>query len=258
MTSARKAEATRPRPLNKAFRRRATERSGLDGSVCFARVQVAVRGGGAADHELGGEGCFVAETRRGGRASFLVPSSALPPQPLTGQKRGRWIKWEQINTFKTVRNEYGANMREFPILVMGQPQGAICQIFLLRIGENLNASASSVDTEPAVSSATQAKEKVKTTVGMVLLPKPRVPYPRFSRFSQREQRNYVDLLVKYAKIPASSKAVGINKNDYLQYLDMKKHVNEEVTEFLKFLQNSAKKCAQDYNMLSDNARLFTE
>lgn len=39
---------------------------------------------------------------------------------------------------------------------------------------------------------------------------------------------------------------------------MKKHVNEEVTEFLKFLQNSAKKCAQDYNMLSDDAHLFTE
>uniref|UniRef100_A0A452VHT2 Interactor of little elongation complex ELL subunit 2 n=1 Tax=Ursus maritimus TaxID=29073 RepID=A0A452VHT2_URSMA len=134
----------------------------------------------------------------------------------------------------------------------------LCVLSNRRIGENLNASASSVENEPAVSSATEAKEKVKTTVGMVLLPKPRVPYPRFSRFSQREQRSYVDLLVKYAKIPANSKAVGINKNDYLQYLDMKKHVNEEVTEFLKFLQNSAKKCAQDYNMLSDDARLFTE
>nr|XP_055134264.1 little elongation complex subunit 2 isoform X2 [Symphalangus syndactylus] len=134
----------------------------------------------------------------------------------------------------------------------------LCVLSNRRIGENLNASASSVENEPAVSSATQAKEKVKTTIGMVLLPKPRVPYPRFSRFSQREQRSYVDLLVKYAKIPANSKAVGINKNDYLQYLDMKKHVNEEVTEFLKFLQNSAKKCAQDYNMLSDDARLFTE
>ncbi|XP_016064056.1 PREDICTED: little elongation complex subunit 2 isoform X5 [Miniopterus natalensis] len=131
----------------------------------------------------------------------------------------------------------------------------LCILSNRRIGENLNASASSVENEPAVSSATQAKEKVKTTVGMVLLPKPRVPYPRFSRFSQREQRSYVDLLVKYAK---NSKTVGINKNDYLQYLDMKKHVNEEVTEFLKFLQNSAKKCAQDYNMLSDDARLFTE
>nr|XP_017515223.2 little elongation complex subunit 2 isoform X3 [Manis javanica] len=134
----------------------------------------------------------------------------------------------------------------------------LCILSNRRIGENLNASANSVENEPAISSATPAKEKVKTTVGMVLLPKPRVPYPRFSRFSQREQRGYVDLLVKYAKTPANPKAVGINKNDYLQYLDMKKHVNEEVTEFLKFLQNSAKKCAQDYNMLSDDARLFTE
>ncbi|XP_017451415.1 little elongation complex subunit 2 isoform X3 [Rattus norvegicus] len=123
-----------------------------------------------------------------------------------------------------------------------------------RIGENVSVSANSVENEPAVSSATQAKEKV----GMILLPKPRVPYPRFSRFSQREQRTFVDLLVKYAKIPSSSKTVGTNTNEFLQYLDMKKHVNEEVNEFLKFLQNSAKKCAQDYNMLSDEARLFTE
>ncbi|KAI6057311.1 little elongation complex subunit 2 isoform X1 [Marmota monax] len=134
----------------------------------------------------------------------------------------------------------------------------LCILSNRRIGENLNASASSVENEPAVSSAAQAEEKVKTAVGMVLLPKPRVPYPRFSRFSQREQRSYVDLLVKYAKISTNSKAIGINKNEYLQYLDMKKHVNEEVAEFLKFLQNSAKKCAQDYNMLSDDARLFTE
>ncbi|GAB1294393.1 Little elongation complex subunit 2 [Apodemus speciosus] len=127
--------------------------------------------------------------------------------------------------------------------------------FIVRIGENLSVSASSVENEPAVSSATQAKEKV----GMILLPKPRVPYPRFSRFSQREQRTYVDLLVKYAKIPSNSKTVVTNTNEYLHYLkDMKKHVNEEVNEFLKFLQNSAKKCAQDYNMLSDEAHLFTE
>lgn len=82
----------------------------------------------------------------------------------------------------------------------------------------MNTSASSVENEPAVSSATQAKKKVKTTVGMVLLPKPRVPYPRFSHFSQREQRAYVDLLVKYAKIRENSKAVVINKNEYLQFL----------------------------------------
>ncbi|XP_039086534.1 little elongation complex subunit 2 isoform X2 [Hyaena hyaena] len=110
----------------------------------------------------------------------------------------------------------------------------LCVLSNRRIGENLNASASSVENEPAVSSATQAKEKVKTTVGMVLLPKPRVPYPRFSRFSQREQRSYVDLLVKYAKVPANSKAVGINKNDYLQYLQILKACTEQVKKYPEF------------------------
>nr|XP_014997850.1 little elongation complex subunit 2 isoform X2 [Macaca mulatta] len=110
----------------------------------------------------------------------------------------------------------------------------LCVLSNRRIGENLNASASSVENEPAVSSATQAKEKVKTTIGMVLLPKPRVPYPRFSRFSQREQRSYVDLLVKYAKIPANSKAVGINKNDYLQYLKILRACIEQVKKYPEF------------------------
>ncbi|XP_036159387.1 little elongation complex subunit 2 isoform X3 [Myotis myotis] len=110
----------------------------------------------------------------------------------------------------------------------------LCNLSNRRIGENLNASASSVENEPAVSSATQAKENVKTTVGMVLLPKPRVPYPRFSRFSQREQRSYVDLLVKYAKISANSKAVGINKNDYLQYLQILKACIDQVKKYPEF------------------------
>uniref|UniRef100_A0A2K5LMY8 Little elongation complex subunit 2 C-terminal domain-containing protein n=1 Tax=Cercocebus atys TaxID=9531 RepID=A0A2K5LMY8_CERAT len=38
----------------------------------------------------------------------------------------------------------------------------------------------------------------------------------------------------------------------------KKNVNDEVTGFLKFLQNFARKCAQDYNMLSGDVYLFTE
>ncbi|ERE77100.1 NMDA receptor-regulated protein 2 [Cricetulus griseus] len=99
-----------------------------------------------------------------------------------------------------------------------------------RIGENLNVSASSVENEPAVSSATQAKEKV----GMILLPKPRVPYPRFSRFSQREQRAYVDLLAKYAKIPSSSKAVGTNTNEFLQYLQTLRACIEQVKKYPEF------------------------
>ncbi|XP_068954495.1 little elongation complex subunit 2 isoform X2 [Petaurus breviceps papuanus] len=39
---------------------------------------------------------------------------------------------------------------------------------------------------------------------------------------------------------------------------MKKCVNDEVAEFLKFLQNAAKSCSQDYDILSDEAVLFTK
>ncbi|XP_074151036.1 little elongation complex subunit 2 isoform X2 [Sminthopsis crassicaudata] len=41
-------------------------------------------------------------------------------------------------------------------------------------------------------------------------------------------------------------------------MDMKKCVNDEVAEFLKFLQNAAKSCSQDYDILSDEALLFTK
>ncbi|XP_004629010.1 little elongation complex subunit 2 [Octodon degus] len=134
----------------------------------------------------------------------------------------------------------------------------LCVLANSPVGGNLNASASSGESEPALSSAAPARENAKARVGMILLPKPRVPYPRFSRFSQREQRGYVDLLAKHAQTPASARAAALDESERLRFLDMKKHVNEEVTEFLKFLQNSAKKCAQDYEMLSCDAQRLTE
>ncbi|ERE77101.1 NMDA receptor-regulated protein 2 [Cricetulus griseus] len=68
-----------------------------------------------------------------------------------------------------------------------------------RIGENLNVSASSVENEPA-----------------------------------REQRAYVDLLAKYAKIPSSSKAVGTNTNEFLQYLQTLRACIEQVKKYPEF------------------------
>ncbi|XP_072472580.1 little elongation complex subunit 2 isoform X2 [Notamacropus eugenii] len=126
------------------------------------------------------------------------------------------------------------------------------------IGENLDASANPVENEPAVNSAAQANGDVKTTIEIVPFPEPRIPYPYFSRFSEREQKCYVDLQNKYSKKPTNFKTSGLNKKEYFQYLDMKKCVNDEVVEFLKFLQNAAKNCSQDYDTLSDEALLFTK
>lgn len=39
---------------------------------------------------------------------------------------------------------------------------------------------------------------------------------------------------------------------------MKEVVNSEITEFMKFAQNAAKSCAQDYDAISEDALCYTE
>lgn len=39
---------------------------------------------------------------------------------------------------------------------------------------------------------------------------------------------------------------------------MKEVVNNEIAEFMKFAQNAAKSCAQDYNTISEDALRYTE
>lgn len=39
---------------------------------------------------------------------------------------------------------------------------------------------------------------------------------------------------------------------------MKEVVNSEVAEFMKFAQNAAKSCTQDYDCISEDALLYTE
>lgn len=39
---------------------------------------------------------------------------------------------------------------------------------------------------------------------------------------------------------------------------MKEAVNNEVAEFMKFAQNAAKSCIQDYDNISEDAVLYTE
>lgn len=39
---------------------------------------------------------------------------------------------------------------------------------------------------------------------------------------------------------------------------MKEVVNSEIAEFMKFAQNAAKSCAQDYDTISEDAQRYTE
>ncbi|XP_065589574.1 little elongation complex subunit 2 [Cyrtonyx montezumae] len=49
-----------------------------------------------------------------------------------------------------------------------------------------------------------------------------------------------------------------SQRELLTYLKMKEVVNHEVAEFMKFAQNAAKSCAQDYDSISEDALLYTE
>nr|XP_014435957.1 little elongation complex subunit 2 isoform X2 [Pelodiscus sinensis] len=48
------------------------------------------------------------------------------------------------------------------------------------------------------------------------------------------------------------------EREYSQYLQMKEFVNREIADFLKFAQNAAKSCFQDYDIISEDALLYTE
>ncbi|XP_038602921.1 little elongation complex subunit 2 isoform X2 [Tachyglossus aculeatus] len=129
-----------------------------------------------------------------------------------------------------------------------------------QVGENVEAPANPVENEPTTSApaAAQAKVEIKNTKESIPLPQPRIPYPYFSCLTEGEQKTYVYLLNKYSKKPGSYEAATSNKREYFQYLTMKERVSGEVAEFLKFLQNAAKNCAQDYDTLSEDGILYTE
>ncbi|XP_019388966.1 PREDICTED: little elongation complex subunit 2 [Crocodylus porosus] len=106
--------------------------------------------------------------------------------------------------------------------------------------------------------AVPAEVEIKPTPNDSLFPEPRIPYPYVSCLTEDEQKIYLYLLTKYARKPASYQMNAANQREYLQYLEMKELVNSEVAEFLKFAQNAAKSCAQDYDTLSEDAVLYVE
>ncbi|XP_006020098.1 little elongation complex subunit 2 isoform X1 [Alligator sinensis] len=106
--------------------------------------------------------------------------------------------------------------------------------------------------------AVPAEVEIKPTPNDTFFPEPRIPYPYVSCLTEDEQKIYLYLLTKYARKPASHQVNAANQREYLQYLEMKELVSSEVAEFLKFAQNAAKSCAQDYDTLSEDAMLYVE
>ncbi|NXM65949.1 ICE2 protein, partial [Serilophus lunatus] len=89
-------------------------------------------------------------------------------------------------------------------------------------------------------------------------PEPRLPYPFTSCLSEREQKTYLYLMTKYSKKTNHFQVNAASQRELFTYLQMKEVVNNEIAEFMKFAQNAAKSCAQDYDAISEDALRYTE
>ncbi|XP_009864447.1 PREDICTED: NMDA receptor-regulated protein 2 [Apaloderma vittatum] len=65
-------------------------------------------------------------------------------------------------------------------------------------------------------------------------------------------------MTKYSKKINSFQVNAASQRELFTYLQMKEVVNNEIAEFMKFAQNAAKSCAQDYDVISEDARCYTE
>ncbi|NWX64339.1 ICE2 protein, partial [Promerops cafer] len=90
------------------------------------------------------------------------------------------------------------------------------------------------------------------------LPEPRLPYPFTSCLTEKEQRTYLYLMTKFSKKRNHFQVNAASQREFLTYMQMKEVVNNEIAEFMKFAQNAAKSCAQDYDAISEDALCYTE
>ncbi|XP_077174401.1 little elongation complex subunit 2 [Paroedura picta] len=97
----------------------------------------------------------------------------------------------------------------------------------------------------------------KSSADSVPFREPRVPYPYVSSLTEREQRRYLFLLSTYSDVKPNLIDMS-EQGDYSQYLQMKEFVSKEVAEFLKFAQNAARTCAEDYDAISEDALLYSK
>ncbi|XP_073435604.1 little elongation complex subunit 2 [Dendrobates tinctorius] len=88
-------------------------------------------------------------------------------------------------------------------------------------------------------------------------PEPRVPYPRLSSLTAFEQDAYVKMMIRFLNNKNTNMAFQHMK-EFNLYQFLKSKSSTEVPEFQKFLQNAARSCAEDYDVLSADADLYIQ
>uniref|UniRef100_A0A4W3H967 Little elongation complex subunit 2 C-terminal domain-containing protein n=1 Tax=Callorhinchus milii TaxID=7868 RepID=A0A4W3H967_CALMI len=103
-----------------------------------------------------------------------------------------------------------------------------------------------------------APAQKKNNCASFAFPEPRVPYPHLSRMEYWEQNRYVSLLKKFKNGYTYAIHMVKNDDDFAQFTEMKKIVSIETEEFMKYLQNVARMCAEDYNFIIPDSIRYTE
>ncbi|NWR61715.1 ICE2 protein, partial [Bucorvus abyssinicus] len=119
---------------------------------------------------------------------------------------------------------------------------------------NLSENRQACGTQAADPDEVQAE----STTDEHPFPEPRLPYPFTSCLSEKEQKTYLYLMTKYSKKINHFQVNAASQRELFTYLQMKEVVNNEIAEFMKFAQNAAKSCAQDYDVISEDALRYTE
>ncbi|XP_068060276.1 little elongation complex subunit 2 isoform X5 [Anomalospiza imberbis] len=126
--------------------------------------------------------------------------------------------------------------------------------------KNVEALANSSENRQACSmqAAESLEGEAKSPADEHPLPEPRLPYPFTSCLTEKEQKTYLYLMTKFSKIRNHFQVNEASQREFFTYMQMKEVVNNEIAEFMKFAQNAAKSCAQDYDAISQDALRYTE
>ncbi|NXK61257.1 ICE2 protein, partial [Sylvietta virens] len=126
--------------------------------------------------------------------------------------------------------------------------------------KNVEALASSSENRQTCSAqaAESLEVEAKSPADDHPLPEPRLPYPFTSCLTEKEQKTYLYLMTKFSKKRNHFQVNAASQREFFTYMQMKEVVNNEIAEFMKFAQNAAKSCAQDYDAISEDALCYTE
>ncbi|XP_041324699.1 little elongation complex subunit 2 isoform X1 [Pyrgilauda ruficollis] len=126
--------------------------------------------------------------------------------------------------------------------------------------KNAEALANSSENKQACSlqAAESLEVEAKSPADDHPLPEPRLPYPFTSCLTEKEQKTYLYLMTKFSKKRNHFQVNEASQREFFTYMQMKEVVNNEIAEFMKFAQNAAKSCAQDYDAISEDALRYTE